>query len=62
MRRDMLTTTTASLATALAVWVIWGNPREDIHFTRHLQTAQWVQADPDLKRLSEQSPYMRNER
>lgn len=62
MRRDVLTMTAASLATALTVWVISGNPREEAHFTRHTQTAQWIKADPDLRRLSEQSPYMRNER
>ena len=62
MRRDVLTMTGASLATALMVWVILGNPREEAHFTRHMQAAHWIKVDPELKRLSEQSPYMRNER
>jgi hypothetical protein len=62
MRRDVLTMTAVSLATALLAWNIWGNPREGEHFARHVQTAQWVKPDPELNRLSEQSPYMRNER
>ena len=62
MRRDVLTMTGASLATAVIVWVSWGNPKEEAHYERNLQTAHWIKADPELKRLSEQSPYMRNER
>lgn len=62
MRRDMLTITGISLATALMAWIILGNPKEEEHFARHVQTAQWIKLDTELKRLSEQSPYMRNER
>ena len=62
MRRDVLIMTAVSLATALTVWNIWGNPREEEHFARYVQNAQWAKPDPELKRLSEQSPYMRNER
>ena len=62
MRRDVLTMTGVSLASALVAWIIWGNPAEEQHSARHMQTAQWIKPDPELKRISEQSPYMRNER
>jgi hypothetical protein len=62
MRRDVLTMTGVSMATALMAWIIWGNPREEEHTARHMQTAQWMKPDPELKWLSEQSPYMRSER
>jgi hypothetical protein len=62
MRRDVLTMTGVSLATALMAWIIWGNPKEEEHFARHVQTAQWIKLDSELMRLSGQSPYMRNER
>ena len=60
MGRDLLTMTAISLAIALTAWIIWGNPGE--HSARQMQTAQWVKADPELKRVSEPSPYMRSER
>ena len=62
MRRDVLTLTGVSLATALMAWIIWGNPEEAQHSARHIQTAQWTKPDLELKRISEQSPYMRSER
>ena len=62
MRRDVLTMTGVSLATALMAWIIWGNPKEEEHFARHVQTAQWIKPDTELKRLLEQSPYMWTER
>ena len=62
MRRDVLTMIAVSLAMALMAWNFWGNPRKEGHFAGYVQTAQWAKPDPELKRLSEQSPYMRNER
>jgi hypothetical protein len=62
MGRDVLTLTGVSLATALVGWIIWGNPAEERHSARHMQTAQWIKPVPELKRISEQSPYMRSER
>lgn len=62
MRRDVLRMTVASLAAALMVWIFWGNPREEAHFARQMQDAHRRNVDPELKRLSEQSPYMRNDR
>ena len=62
MRRDVLTMTGVSLATALMAWIIWGNPKEEEHFARHVQAAQWIKTDAELVRLSERSPYTRNER
>jgi hypothetical protein len=62
MRRDVLTMTGVSLAAALMAWILWGNPEEAAHSARHMQTAQWIKPDPELKRISEQSPYMRSER
>jgi hypothetical protein len=62
MRRDVLTMTGVSLATAVIAWIIWGNPKEEEHFARHVQSAQWIKLDTELMRLSEPSPYMRNER
>ena len=62
MRRDVLTMTGVSLATAFMVWIIWGNPKEEEHFARRVQTAQWIKTDAEFVRLSERSPYTRNER
>jgi hypothetical protein len=62
MRRDVLTMIASSLATALMAWTFGATQGKREHFARYVQTAQWAKPDPELKRLSEESPYMRNER
>ena len=60
MRRDLLVLSGASIGVALITWAFWGNPDKDFGVRTH--TAQWVKPDPELKLLSERSPYMRTER
>lgn len=50
MGRDLLTMTGTALAIALMAWSNWGNPEE--HSGRHLQNAQWIKADSEMKRIS----------
>lgn len=58
MRRDLLALTGGMLAVGATVWAFWGNPDNP----SRLRTVQEIKADPELKLVSEQSPYMRNER
>ena len=60
MRRDLLVMSGASIGVALITWAFWGNPDKGFGVRTH--TAQWVKPDPELKLLSERSPYMRTER
>ena len=59
MRRDLLTMTGAYFSLALLIWAFWGNPKRS---SAHIQTVEWTKSDPELKLISEQSPYMRSER
>jgi hypothetical protein len=59
MRRDLLTMTGAFFSLALIVWVFWGNPERS---SAHVQTVEWIKSDPELRLISQQSPYMRSER
>jgi hypothetical protein len=43
----------------LATWALWGNPYSSVP---RMHTGQSIAADPNLKLVSERSPYMRNER
>ncbi|OSJ26974.1 hypothetical protein BSZ19_35035 [Bradyrhizobium japonicum] len=58
MRRDLLAITGGMLAVGATVWAFWGNPENPAR----LRTVQEIKANPEQKRVSEQSPYMRNER
>jgi len=59
MRRDLLTLTGTFLSLALLIWALWGNPERS---SAHIQIVEWIKSDPELKLISEQSPYMRPER
>jgi hypothetical protein len=43
----------------LVTWALWGNPYSSVP---RMHTGQSIAADPNLKLVSERSPYMRNER
>ncbi|MET4235590.1 hypothetical protein ACVWXN_002129 [Bradyrhizobium sp. i1.4.4] len=55
MRRDLLAITGGMLAVGATVWAFWGNPENPAR----LRTVQEIKANPEQKRVSEQSPYMR---
>jgi hypothetical protein len=60
MGRDILVMSGASLALGLISWAFWGNP--PMSAEPRLPAAQSLNQDPNLKLVSEQSPYMRSER
>ena len=47
------------VAVGLAIWGLWGSPQ---HSPPKAHVAQELNVDPDLKRITELSPYMRSER
>jgi hypothetical protein len=47
------------VAVGLAIWGLWGNPR---HSAPKKHVAQHLNVDPELKIVSERSPFMRTER
>jgi hypothetical protein len=49
----------AVVAVGLALWGLWGSPQ---HRAPKAQVAQELNIDPELKRITELSPYMRSER
>jgi hypothetical protein len=57
MKQDLFAIGSGFLAVGVFIWAVWGNPEMP---SRH--AAQQINADHDLKLVSEQSPYMRNER
>jgi hypothetical protein len=60
MKQDMLIVAGGIVATGLAMWSLWGNPPK--HGAAKVLVVQQLDADPDLKVVSERSPYMRSER
>jgi hypothetical protein len=61
MKRDFLVISGAMLALGLTVWTFWGNPQmSSSPNNRFVQS--FDPDDPDLRVVSERSPYMRNER
>jgi hypothetical protein len=58
MKRDVLVISGGMLAVGVVVWAVWGNPENAprTHIFREMQAA------PELKLVSERSPYMRSER
>jgi hypothetical protein len=61
MKRDLLIMSGAILALGLVMWNFWGNP--EMSSSPSLHTAQSFEpSDPDLRLVSERSPYMRSER
>ena len=58
MKRDVLVISGGILTVGLCFWAFWGNP-EKVPRDRHVQS---LDADPNLKQVTERSPYMRTER
>jgi hypothetical protein len=56
MKQDLCVGVGGVVAVGLAIWGLWGNPRQGEHVAQHLNV------DPGLKIVSERSPYMRTER
>jgi hypothetical protein len=56
MKQDLIRLTGVSLLLGVIGWTFCGNPESRTH------TAQSLQVDPNLKLVSERSPYMRTER
>jgi hypothetical protein len=59
MKRDLFIVGGGIVAFGLAIRGLWGNPR---HSAPKEQVAQHLNVDPELKIVSERSPYMRTER
>ena len=60
MRQDLLMVVGGIVVTGLTMWSFWGNPPK--HSAPRLLMVQQLHTDPDLKAISERSPYMRSER
>jgi hypothetical protein len=61
MKRDLLVMSGAVLALGLVMWTFRGNP--EMSSAPNVRTVQsFDTGDPDLKFVSERSPYMRTER
>ncbi len=60
MRQDLMIVAGGIIATGLTAWSLWGNPPK--HSAPRLLAVQQLDADPDLKTVSERSPFMRSER
>jgi hypothetical protein len=59
MKQDVFIVVGGIVAVGLAIWGLWGNPR---HSTPKEHVAQHLNLYPDLKLVTERSPYMRSER
>jgi len=59
MRQDLFMVGGGIVAVGLAIWGLWGSPQ---HSAPKAQVAQELSVDPELKRITELSPYMRSER
>jgi hypothetical protein len=58
MKRDLLVIGVGMLAVGVVTWSFWGNPRG----TPRMHTVQMLDKDPNVKLVSEHSPFMRTER
>jgi hypothetical protein len=58
MKRDLLVISAGMLVVGVVAWTFWGNPES----MPRMHSVQEMKADPDLKLVSERSPYMRDER
>ena len=61
MKQDIAIVAGGIVATGIAMWSVWGNPPPK-HGAAKVLVVQQLNADPDLKAVSERSPYMRSER
>ena len=59
MKRDILAISGGMIALGAVMWIYWGNPASP---PRTQIVHQELAADPDLKLISERSPFMRTER
>jgi hypothetical protein len=64
MVRDLLTLAAASIVLGVIVWTVLGSPPERFlqKSSLRMETSRSLNADPDLRLISERSPYMRTER
>ena len=64
MVRDLLILAAATIVLGVIVWSVLGNPpkRSLQKSSLPLETSHSLNADPDLRLISERSPYMRTER
>jgi hypothetical protein len=58
-QNDLLIVGDGIVAVGLAIWGLSSNPQ---HNAPKVQVAQELNVDPELKRITELSPYMRSER
>jgi hypothetical protein len=58
MKRDLLVISGGVFALGLVMWTVWGNPEN----VPRVHAVQSLEPDPNLKLVSERSPYMRTER
>jgi len=58
-QNDLLIVGGGIVAVGLAIWGLWGTLQ---HSAPKAQVAQELNVDPELKRITELSPYMRSER
>ena len=59
MKQDLFIVGGGIVVVGLAIWSLCGNPR---HNAPKEHVAQHLNVDPELKTVSERSPYMRTER
>ena len=64
MARDLLTLAVLSIVFAVIVWITPGPPQKNLRQKSWLrmETSHSLNTDPDLRLISERSPYMRTER
>ncbi len=60
MKRDLMAVAGGIVATGITMWTVWGNPPK--HTAPRLLAVHQLEADPALKAISADSPYMRSER
>lgn len=58
MKRDIAVISGATLAIGMIMWAFVGNPES----TNRIRVTQKMDVAPELKLVSEHSPYMRSER
>jgi hypothetical protein len=59
IKRDILAISCGIVGLGAVLWIFWGNPS---NVTRTHARFQELNVDPELKLVSERSPYMRTER
>jgi hypothetical protein len=64
MVRDLWILAAVSIAVGVIVWIVLGNPqkRSVQRASLRMEISHSLDADPDLRLISERSPYMRTER